>query len=201
MTLGLPDSTVIRQQLPKKAVYEKFGLTNQEKTKFDQSIHKMTIIAEVSPKTVNLAPGSDVKSFFIIEVTLQYKRYDRKSIELLFRLIEQNIVLVLVFEKQYRFAVFKGVLLETDWADIDSMSLDLKGLDLDIIWENIVKTIGGIEVSGENTLEEQINIEVEYNKLQQQIDALDKKMRSEKQPRVKREIYGEMQNLKRKLIR
>lgn len=198
MIPGLPQSSVVRQMLPKKAIYEKFCFTNSEKAKFDQSVHRMTIVAEVSPKTVNIAPGKEVKSFYIIEVELQSKKYDRKSIESIFRLIDQNIVLILLFKKQCRLAVFKEALLEGDWIDADSLSFDLTGLDLDTVWENIIKRIGNIEVVGEITLGEQINRDLEQRKLQQQIDALDKKMRVEKQPRVKRELYGELQALKEK---
>ena len=199
MIPGLPPSASIHQMLPKKALYEKFCLTNQEKVKFDRSVHKMTIAAEVSSKTVNIAPGKDVKRFYVIEVELQSKKYDRKSIESIFRLIEQNIVLVLILKKQYRLAVFKGVLLESDWADLDTLTINLVGLDLDVVWENIVKRIGNIDVTEENTLEEQISKDLEQRKLQQQIDSLDKKMRSEKQFRTKREMYGELQSLKKKI--
>lgn len=200
MISGLPESAVVNQQLPKKAVYEKFGLTGQEKSRFDQSIHKMAIVAEVSPKTVNIAHGADVKSFFVIEVMLQSRRYDRKSIEMLFKLIEQNIVLILRHKDQCRLVVFKGMLIEGDWFDADLLSFDLRGIDLDVTWENLIKAVGKIEVSGETTLEDQIRIDAEQNKICLQIDILERKMRSEKQPRVKRELYSTIQNLKEKLI-
>ncbi|MDD4222664.1 MAG: DUF4391 domain-containing protein [Candidatus Methanomethylophilus sp.] len=196
MIPGLPLSASIHQILPKKALYEKFCLTNQEKAKFDRSVHKMTIVAEISPKTVNIASGKDVRRFYIIEVELQSKKYDRKSIESIFRLIEQDIVLVLISKRQYRLAVFKGVLLESDWMELDMLTINLVGLDLDVVWENIVKRIGNINVTGENTLEEQISKDLEQRKLQQQIDSLDRKMRVEKQPRAKREMYEELQALK-----
>ncbi|MDD3233219.1 MAG: hypothetical protein PHT00_03505 [Candidatus Methanomethylophilus sp.] len=51
-------------------------------------------------------------------------------------------------------------------------------------------------MTGENTLEEQISKDLEQRKLQQQIDSLDRKMRVEKQPRAKREMYEELQALK-----
>lgn len=44
MKSGLPESAVVYQQLPKKAVYEKFDLTGQEKSRFDQSIHKCRML-------------------------------------------------------------------------------------------------------------------------------------------------------------
>lgn len=200
MISGLPESSVVHQSLPKKAVYEKFGLTGTEKSKFDQSIHKMKIVAEVSSKTVNIAPGVDVKSFFVIEVILQSRRYHRKSVEILFKLIEQNIVLILRHKDQCRLVIFKEMMIEGDWFDAGLLSFDLNGIDLDIVWESLIKAIGKIEVSGENTLDEQICIDVEQNKICQQIDIIDRKMRVEKQSRVKRELYSVIQNLKKKLI-
>ena len=49
-------------------------------------------------------------------------------------------------------------------------------------------------------MEDQIRIDAEQNKIRLHIDTLERKMRSEKQPRVKRELYSTIQNLKEKLI-
>lgn len=46
MISGLPESAILHQQLPKKAIYKKFGLAGRDKTKFNRSIHKMTIISD-----------------------------------------------------------------------------------------------------------------------------------------------------------
>ena len=46
MSFGLPASTEVSRQLPKKAIIEKFGLTGKERTRFDSTIHRIIITNE-----------------------------------------------------------------------------------------------------------------------------------------------------------
>ena len=79
------------------------------------------------------------------------------------------------------------------------MNIPLTGLDLDAVWENIVATIGSITVQEGNTLTEQIAIDDERAKLIKQIELLEKKARSEKQPRKKLELFEKIKELKKNI--
>ena len=72
----------------------------------------------------------------------------------------------------------------------------LQGTTTDTVWDNLVKTIGGIEVEEGYTLAEQIVVNDEREKLRKQILALEVKARQEKQPRRKLEMFEELQELK-----
>ena len=50
--LGLPKSTEMSKQLPKKAVYAKFHLNTAAKEKIDADIFKITIVNEVTPDKI-----------------------------------------------------------------------------------------------------------------------------------------------------
>ena len=63
------------------------------------------------------------------------------------------------------------------------------------MWENVIRTVGGIETQEEITLEEQITSNIEKAKIQKQIDALKKKMKSEKQFNRQIEIKAEIKKL------
>lgn len=67
MSFGLPQSTEVSRQLPKKAIIEKFGLVGKERTRFDSTIHRIIISNEISPRTVNILEGKDVKSIFVLK--------------------------------------------------------------------------------------------------------------------------------------
>lgn len=104
--LGLPKSTEVRQFISKAAIYRKFELNNFQQTSFDEDIKKITIINEISSQTVKFS-GNDDNSFFVLEVQLKHKNYDKKNIERLSKLIEQNILLLLTYEDEARLAVLK----------------------------------------------------------------------------------------------
>lgn len=192
--LGLPESTEVRQFISKAAIYRKFELNNSQQNSFDEDIKKITIVNEISSQTVKLS-GSDENSFFVLEVQLKHKNYDKKNIERLSKLIDQNILLLLTYEDEARLAVFKTILHETEWKSLENIKLTLTGLSFDALWENVIRTVGGIKTQEETTLEEQITSNIEKAKIQKQIDALEKKMKSEKQFNRQIEIKAEIKKL------
>lgn len=192
--LGLPESTEVRQFISKAAIYRKFELNNSQQTSFDEDIKKITIVNEISSQTVKLS-GNDENSFFVLEVQLKNKNYDKKNIERLSKLIDQNILLVLTYEDEAKLAVFKTILHETEWKTLGDINLTLTGLSFDALWENVIRTVGGIETQEERTLEEQITSSIEKAKIQKQIEALKKKMKSEKQFNRQIEIKAEIKKL------
>ena len=199
---GLPQTTEIRKQLPKKAIYARFDLKPSQRESFDADIARIDIVAVVSSATVPaLSPGSDVKEFYVLAVQLKGKEYDSKNIALLTKLIPQKMVFVLLFEEQVQFAIFHTKLLTSAWQFLtpNSPFLTLQGLNLDVVWENIVKSIGQIDVEEGYTLREQIAINDQRAKLLAQIATLERKIANEKQPRRKREYFEQIKNLKSRI--
>ena len=74
--------------------------------------------------------------------------------------------------------------------------MPLSGLSLDSVWENVVKDIGQIEITDDNTLTEQITTDESRAKILARIATLEKKMAKEKQPRRKWEYFEQIKKLK-----
>lgn len=70
---------------------------------------------------------------------------------------------------------------------------------MDVVWENIIKQIGTIEVKGGRSLTEEIAIRDKQEVLQKKIAALEKKAREEIQPRKKYDLVQEKRNLEQEL--
>lgn len=194
--LGLPKTTEINKQLPKNAIYAKFQMNTAAKERIDRDISRIYIVNEISAAKINLKEGTSVKSFFVISVLLKHKDYDEKNIITLSKLIPQNMVLVLEYEDEARLAVYHTNLMQTKWLLKDKLSLEIKGLDLDTVWENIIIQIGSLTVEQGRTLDEQIYIDEQRAKLQKEIDRLEKRARAEKQPKKKFEMVQEIKKLK-----
>lgn len=194
---GLPISTERRQQLPKKAIYAKFGLKPSQRECFDADIARIDIVAIISSSSVPaLGSGDEVKEFYVLAIQMKRKEYDTKNIMLLTRLIPQKMVFALQYGSQTQFAIFHTKLITSDWQPSEKATLPLSGLTLDTVWENIVKNIGQIEVTAGNTLAEQIVSDDRQAKLLAQIEILERKLAKEKQPRRKRELFIEIKKLK-----
>lgn len=197
---GLPQTTEVRKQLPKKAIYAKYELKSSQRESFDADIARMDIVAVVSTSTVPaLNAGAEVKEFYLLAVQLKRKEYDPKNIALLTKLIPQRMVFALQFEEQTQFAIYHTKLISSAWKATEEATLPLSGLNLDVVWENIVTHIGQIDVEEGNTLSEQIATNDQRAKLLAQIATLERKMANEKQPRRKRELFEHIKELKSRI--
>ena len=197
---GLPQTTEVQKQLPKKAIYAKFDLKFSQRESFDADIARIDIVAVVSTASMPaLNAGAEVKEFYLLAVQLKRKNYDSKNIALLTKLIPQRMVFALQFGEQTQFAIYHTKLISSAWQPTEEAALPLSGLNLDSVWENIVTHIGEIEVAEGNTLAEQIIANDQRSKLLTQIATLERKMASEKQPRRKREYFEQIKNLKNML--
>ena len=194
---SLPQTTEVKKQIPKKALFAKFDLKTSQRDAFDADVARIDIVAVVSIKTLPaLGEGVDVKEFYVLNVQLKRKDYNPKNIELLTKLIPQKLVFALLFEDEVQFAVYHTELVKSNWQNAEEATLQVQGINVDAVWENIVKNIGQITIQEGSTLTEQIAVNKQKDKLLAQIASLEKKMLNEKQPRRKREYFEQIKKLK-----
>lgn len=199
--LGLPKSTELSKQLPKSAIYAKFQMNTAEKAKIDADISRITIVNEVTSAKVNIADGEQIKSFFVLLVALKKKDFEDKTIITISKLIPQNVLLVLECGGEAKLATYHTKLMQTEWKRKEDLSIALKGLNMDAVWENIIVQIGGITISQGNTLDEQIVVDEQRRKIQKEIDRLTRLAKNEKQPKKKFELASQVNVLKKQLAK
>ena len=197
--LGLPKSTELNKQLPKKAIYAKFKMNTSSKERMDADVSRITIVNELSPERINIAVGEKITSFYVLLVSLKKKNFDERNIVTISKLIPQNILFILECGQEAKLAIYYTKLIQTEWRDKESLTIDLKGLNFDKVRENIVKEIGNIKIEQGNSLDEQIVIDEKKIKLQKEIDRVDKSARKEKQPKKKLVLANEVKRLTKQL--
>lgn len=194
--LGLPKSTELNKPLPKTAIYTKFKMNAAEKAKIDADISRIVIVNEVSAAKLNLAPGESVQAFFVLQVTLKHREFSEKTLITLSKLIPQNMVLLLECDGQAKLAIYHTKLLQTPWRDPADLTLAIKGLTMDAVWENVIVQVGNIRLQTGNTLDQQIAIDEQRAKLEKEIARLEKLAWAEKQPKKKFELVQKINSLK-----
>lgn len=194
--LGLPKATELSKQLPKKAIYAKFQMNTAAKEKIDTDISRITIVNEVSPSKVSIEEGKEVKSFFVMSVSLKKKDFDERNIITIWKLIPQNMVMILHFENMAKLAVYRTKLMQTEWKHLDEINIKLEGLNFDKVWENIIIQIGNLQVEKGNSLDLQIAKNEQRDKLLKEIQRFEKLARAEKQPKKKFDLVAKAKKLK-----
>ena len=195
--LGLPQSTEVKRPMPKAQIYKKFELKQAQRDAFDKDIARLDIVNLIAPQTIPaIAEGNEVKAIFVVDVELKHATYDAKNIALISKLIPQRMIFVLRFEDKMQIAVYHTKLFTTSWQSLDSANLTLSGLNLDIVWQNIVSSIGEVELAQGKSLTDQIKADEERSKIMRQIENLERQMRSTSQTHRQREIYAQLKKLK-----
>lgn len=215
--LGLPQSTEVKRPLPKAQLYRRFDWKPSQRESFDGDVARLDFVNWISPRTLPaIAEGTEIKEIFVIEVTLKKRDFDMKNIMLLAKSIPQSVIYLLRFEDEAMLAVFFTKLFTTSWTHAEGMYLQLRGLNLDVVWENIVREIGNVgtclwlvESSSEMvgdcqsvqhrkamSLHDQIIADEQRAKIERQIATLERQMYAAKQPRRKRELFEQIHKLK-----
>lgn len=198
--LNLPEITELHKPLPKTQIYKKFQFNNAQQTKFDADISRIDIVNEVSLRTIpSIQQGKKINSIYVLSVTLKTKDYDSKNIEKISKIIPQNLVFALQYEEEIQLAVFCEKIFTTSWIHETKAKLELKGLNFDEVWVNIIKQIEGGEWDSNLSLSENIELKERKEKLQKEIDKLEKLARKEIQPKKKFELVNKKRKLEEEL--
>lgn len=196
---NLPKSTELYQLLPKTRIFKNIELTSKDRTIIDNSISNIYLVNNISNKTIShIEIGNEIKSIWFLLVNL--KRYDNINsvCDILYKSILQKIILILKSEDNLSISCYYDKLIISENIDED-YALSIKGVNLDIIYENFVIQIGDIVVANERTLKEQIveNERIEY--IKDKIRSLENKCKLEKQFNKKVEINNTINALKKEL--
>lgn len=198
---NLPKSTEIRKPVHKKLIYEKFAteLSGNKKEQFDSDISRIIIINEISEASVNIKPKEEIASIFVVQIEMKSSDYNDRNIILVSKLFGQKLLIVLHYEDEYQLAIYETKLLKSEWQNEKDINLELSGLDMKSVWENLVSQVSGIYATEGRSLQEQISIETDKDKLLKQIDKLERMARKEPQSKKKFELHQEIESLKKRV--
>ena len=69
--LGLPQTTEVKKIIPKRALYSKFELNTAEQKEFDAAIRQMTIVNEISLRTIPALQKKEQEKLFLFGGTAE----------------------------------------------------------------------------------------------------------------------------------
>lgn len=197
---NLPVTTDVQKVINKKTIFEHLNLSTSDRKLFDEQIAKITIVSEISPKTVNIAITENDPFIFILLIQLKSQNCDKRNIDLLAKVINQRLLFALQYKEEVHFATKRADrVLFSKRQSLNKWELRLEGLNLNYIWNQLTIDIFDISIRKGKTIDESILLNEQRSKLQEQINRLDKKARIESQPRRKREFVEEVRKLQKQL--
>ena len=208
--LGLPTTTEYNKRIPKQKFYENLSVTPALKRIFVEQIQNVIWANKIAPATISVSEGKEVTEIEVFKICLNAGTLDESALKQMDKQIPYHILFVLEYNEKYQVWIgYKEVsggdnafkvnkYYHTDWLAEQDLQIKIDGLDMDSIYANLVRQIGGIE-KGNETLCEQI-ADMEYReKLEKEIAKLEKRARAEKQPKKKFELVSRIKELNKEI--
>ena len=193
--IDLPRTSAYGCIIHKAKFYEKMTVSPQLKRVFVEQIERITWQSKIAPSTVNIAPGEQVQEIEVFVIRLNQRSLDTKVLSQIDKEIPYHILFLLqygdeqqawiAYKEQTTSGTFKpDVYYHTQWLPQEARPLKLMGLNMDALYENLIRQVAGDRLAGESDtydIQESIQRDKRRQRLQREIDALAKKVQSEKQ--------------------
>lgn len=215
--IGLPKSTEFNKRIPKQKFYENMEISPVIKQISVEQIKMIYWRNKIAVSTTNLATGHDVTEIEVFEIRLNHSELDERVLRQIDREIPYHILFLLEYEGKYQAwigykeittsgnkRVKVGKYYHSDWRLEEELHLWLEGLNIDTIYENLVRQIAGDKlkkVTPDESLKESITKDEKKEQLEKQISVLTVKIRKEKQLNKQIELNTEVKRLKKELER
>lgn len=211
---GFPTSTEFGKRIPKQKFYENVNVTPALKRLFVEQIRLICWQNKLAASTLNLAAGETVTEIEVFEVQLNAPQLDEAVLRQIDKEIPYHILFILTYEDRaqawisYKEKIsssnnaFKvSRYYHTDWMPESELQFRVDGLNMDVVYENLVQQIAGDTLgagSGES-LQTLVERDEKRRQLERQIATLESKVRKEKQLNRQMEISAELKRLRKEL--
>lgn len=206
-----PKSTEFNRRIPKTTFYENLNISPALKRSFIEQIKIIYWRNKIATTTTNLAAGAVVTEVEVFEIRLAVPVLDEDVLRRIDTEIPYHILFLLEHGGKYQAWIgykeasasgnnaFKVTgYYHTEWMTLDELPLRIEGLNLDAAYENFVRQIAGDKLvsTNEESLKDAVQRDEQKKKLQKQIDALQAKIRKEKQLNRQMEMNAQLKQLK-----
>lgn len=208
---GFPASTEFGKRIPKQKFYENIDITPALKRVFVEQIHLIYWRNKLAATTLNLTAGETVTEIEVFEIRLNTPQLEEAVLRQVDKEIPYHILFVLTCEGKaqawigYKEATASGNnafkvsrYYHTDWIPEDELQFRVDGLNMDAVYENLVRQIAGdaLQADAGESLQASVARDERRRQLEKQIAALENKMHKEKQLNRRMEINAEIKRLR-----
>ena len=209
--LGFPVSTEFNKRIPKQKFYENLDVSPTLRRVFVDQIRIVYWRNKLAASTLNIAAGEAVTEIEVFEVRLNEPLLDEAVLKQIDKEIPYHLLFILTCDGKaqawigYKEAAASGSsafkvnrYYHTDWMPEDELQLRIDGLNMDTVYESLVRQIAGDKLQAESgeSLKESVERGEKKKQLEKQIATLESKMRKEKQLNRRMEMNAEMKKLK-----
>lgn len=210
--LHFPQTTVVNKPVPKNAFYKHLEVNTKTKQHFVDDVVNIKWLYKLAPSTLNVADGKLVHEIVVFHALLKSQECPDDVFLFIDRNMPRHVVFILEYEGQFRLLLnykewlnreegtFKIVkTFASEWISVEELSLPLAGQTMDAIYENMAGTISGYGTSNSEQTKRMVELEALIQKGKKEVEALQKRIRAERQFNRQIEMNKEARALKKKV--
>ena len=212
--LGFPISTEFNKRIPKQKFYDNLDVSTTLRRVFVDQIRLVYWRNKLAASTLNIAAGEVVSEVEVFEVRLNEPKLDEAVLKQIDKEIPYHILFILTCDGKaqawigYKEAAASGSnafkvnrYYHTDWMPEDELQLRIDGLNMDTVYESLVRQIAGDKLQADSgeSLKESVERDEKKKQLEKQIAVLESKMRKEKQLNRRMEMNAELKRLRKEI--
>ena len=189
------EKTKLNRIMPKAKFMKLAGLSTNVRNELQNNVERLILANVLNKSTTNFAKGKDVEEIDVFEFLLKTKEVSNALVKEIDSSIPKHILFVFKCDNKIQLAVsykektatknrYKVVkTYKSEWLNADEVNLEIKGLDLDAVFNNFITQIadGKVEIDEITDIKQAVETSVNKEKLQRKIDQLKNKIRREPQ--------------------
>ena len=192
----LPKNCYVNKFLPKKIFYEKVGVSSGVKDEFVNLVDRITWLYKLSPDTVGIPKTEKIEEIQIFQIDVKEKQVPLSVIKTITKGVQYKILFLIKYNNEICYSTKVDDIYTTEWND--NVIFDFNAINLEIVFENIVKQIIK-EESNDKKFDEIIELKNNRDDLEKRISQLRQKIKVEKQFNRKVELNKELNILLKEL--
>lgn len=210
--MKLPHSTKVGKPVPKNAFYKHLEVNTKMKQHFVDDVVGITWLYKIAPSTVNVTDGKLVHEIVVFGAGLKSKDCPDDVFLFIDQKMPRHAVFVLEYDGKYKvllnykewkegqadqFNIVKT--FATEWLSADQLSLTLEGQTMDAIYEAMAGQVSGFGTTNAQDTKRIVELVALITKGKKEVEALQKKIRNERQLNRQMEMNGEARTLKKQI--
>lgn len=210
--LMFPASTKVGKPVPKNAFYKHLEVNTKMRRHFVDDVVGINWLYKIAPSTVNVTDGKQVHEIVVFGAGLKSKDCPDDVFLFIDQKMPRHVVFILEYEDKYKVLLnykewkegqadqFKIVkTFATEWLPADQLTLPLEGQTMDAIYEAMAGQVSGFGTTNAQDTKRIVELEALITKGEKDVEALQRKIRNERQLNRQMEMNGEARKLKKQI--
>lgn len=195
--IELPKVCIVNKVIPKKIFYDKIQESTSLKKEFIEKIEKIYWKYKIAEDNLNISKTSNVEEIEVFQIILKEKYNTKNILNFITKAIPYPILFEIICNDEFVYAIqYDNDITYSNWNE--NIRFEIDGLDLGIVYENIVRQVGNI-VNNKSELKQEIEKQKYITELEKKIKFLRNKIIQEKQFNRKVELNQKLRELKQEM--